>query len=81
MRAESALSKCPLFLKTVQEWTSILYPIEIKKSARVSLDMASSFSVLSKINGKETGHGCIICQCDKKLEFSDNVTALPVESV
>lgn len=65
----------------VIEKDNILYPVEIKKSSRVSLDMSSSFSVLSKISGKETGHGCIICQCDKKLELSDKVTALPVDYV
>ena len=61
------------------EEDNILYPIEIKKSARPSLDMAKSFSVLNKIANKKIGNGCILCQCDKKTFLSDNVIALPIE--
>ena len=63
------------------EKDNVLYPVEIKKSARPTLDMTKSFSVLEKISGKQVGQGAIICQCEKKLSLTDSVTALPVEYV
>lgn len=63
------------------EKDNILYPIEIKKSAQPTIDMAKSFSVLHKIPGKTVGQGCILCQCDKMHYLSDNVAALPVEYI
>lgn len=63
------------------EKDNILYPIEIKKSAQPTIDMAKSFSVLHKIPGKTVGQGCILCQCDKMHYLSDNLAALPVEYV
>ncbi len=61
------------------EKDNTLYPIEIKKSARPTLDMARHFSVLTKISGKAVGQGCILCQCEKKHFLSDSVLALPIE--
>ena len=63
------------------EKDNILYPIEIKKSAQPTIDMAKSLSVLHKIPGKTVGQGCILCQCDKMHYLSDNVAALPVEYI
>ena len=63
------------------EKDNILYPIEIKKSAQPTIDMAKSFSVLHKIPGKTVGQGCILCQCDRMHYLSDNVAALPVEYI
>lgn len=63
------------------EKDNILYPIEIKKSAQPTIDMAKSLSVLHKIPGKTVGQGCILCQCDKVHYLSDNVAALPVEYI
>ena len=63
------------------EKDNILYPIEIKKSAQPTIDMATSLSVLHKIPGKTVGQGCILCQCDKMHYLSDNVAALPVEYI
>ena len=63
------------------EKDNILYPIEIKKSAQPTIDMAKSLSVLHKIPGKMVGQGCILCQCDKMHYLSDNVAALPVEYI
>ena len=63
------------------EKDNILYPIEIRKSAQPTIDMAKSFSVLHKIPGKTVGQGCILCQCDKMHYLSDNVAALPVEYI
>ena len=63
------------------EKDNILYPIEIKKSARPTIEMAKHFSVLSKIAGVSVGQGCIICQCDNPLYLSNEVISLPVEYV
>ena len=63
------------------EKDNILYPIEIKKSAQPTIDMAKSLSVLHEIPGKTVGQGCILCQCDKMHYLSDNVAALPVEYI
>lgn len=63
------------------EKDNILYPIEIKKSAQPTVDMAKSFSVLEKIAGKTVGQGCILCQCDKMHYLSENIAALPVEYI
>ena len=63
------------------EKDNVLYPVEIKKSAQPSLDMAKNFSVLSKIAGKTVGQGCILCLCDKMCYLSDDVLSLPIEYV
>ena len=63
----------------VIEKDGTLYPVEIKKTARPTIDMAKHFSVLKKIPGKKIGNGCIICQCEKKMYLSDTVMALPIE--
>ena len=63
----------------VIEKDGVLYPVEIKKSSRPTIDMAKHFSVLSKIPGKTVGKGCILCQCEKKMFLSDDVIAVPVE--
>lgn len=63
------------------EKDNILYPIEIKKSAQPTIDMAKSLSVLHKIPGKTVGQGCILCQCDKMHYLSENVAVLPVEYI
>ncbi len=59
----------------------VLYPIEIKKSARPSLDMAKSFSVLSNLTDATLGQGCILCQCSRRVMLSDDVIALPIEYI
>lgn len=63
----------------VIEKDGTLYPIEIKKTSRPTIDMAKHFSVLKKISGKMIGNGCIICQCEKKMFLSENVLTLPIE--
>lgn len=68
-------------INLIIEKDNILYPIEIKKSAQPTIDMAKSLSVLHKIPGKTVGQGCILCQCDKMHYLSDNVAALPVEYI
>ena len=61
------------------EKDNILYPIEIKKSAHPTLDMAKYFSVLSKNSEKTVGQGCILCQCNKMLYLSEDIISVPVE--
>jgi len=58
-----------------------LYPVEIKKTSRPTVDMAKHFSVLSKIPNKSIGTGCILCQCNKMSYLSDNVLSLPIEYI
>ncbi len=54
----------------------IIYPVEIKKSGKPSLDMAKHFNVFHEI-----GKGCILCQCEKPYYLKDDVIALPIEYV
>ena len=65
----------------VIEENAVLYPIEIKKSARPQLEMAKAVSQLKTIPNYTVGHGTILCQINKRLELSDEVTALPVEFI
>lgn len=58
-----------------------LYPIEIKKSAAPTRDMARNFSVLKEISDVETGLGAVICLTDSASYLSEAVIALPVESI
>ena len=61
------------------EENAVLYPIEIKKSAHPQFEMAKAFSQIKTIPNYSVGHGAILCQIDKKIELSDDVTALPIE--
>lgn len=63
----------------VIEKDGIVYPVEIKKTARPTIGMAKGFSALASISGKPIGQGCIICQADRLFELGDNVSAVPVE--
>ena len=66
-------------VQLISEKDNILYPIEIKKSAHPTLDMAKHFSVLSKNSEKTVGQGCILCQCNKMLYLSEDIISVPVE--
>lgn len=63
------------------EKDNVLYPIEIKKTACPSADMAKNFSVLQKNSNKTVATGIILCQCEKKTYLSENLIALPVEYI
>jgi len=63
----------------VIERDGVLYPVEIKKTSRPSIDMAKHFQVLENIQNTTIGQGCILCQTDNLLYLKDNVIALPVE--
>lgn len=65
----------------IVEKDNVLYPVEIKKSAHPSIDMARSFNALSGISGKQVGHGCILCQTTQKHDLSNQVSAVPIEFI
>lgn len=65
----------------VIEDENTLYPVEIKKAATIDQRWGKAFALLDKIPGKKRGKGAIICQCDKCLPLSEDITALPVEYI
>ena len=58
------------------ESDGVIYPVEIKKTAKPSSDMAKHFNVFNEI-----GKGCILCLCEKPYYLKDDVIALPIEYV
>lgn len=65
----------------VIEENETLYPIEIKKSANPSPEMARTFGVLKKFTNRKIADGTIICLAEKAMKIAENVTALPLEFV
>lgn len=61
------------------EENGVLYPIEIKKSAKPTKSMASAFDVLDKDIDKHRGLGAIVCLYDDKLYLKDDLVVLPIE--
>ncbi len=61
------------------EENGVLYPIEIKKSAKPTKGMAAAFDVLDKDVDKQRGLGVILCLYDEKLFLKDDVIVLPIE--
>ena len=59
----------------------VLYPIEIKMSAKPKVDMASEFDVLDKVKEAQRGMGVIICMYDKKMYLRDNLIVLPINYI
>lgn len=59
----------------------VLYPVEIKKSARPALEMAKNFPVLKTGFDITVGQGCILCLAEKRTILSDTVSVLPVEYI
>ena len=53
----------------------ILYPIEIKKSARPTKDMIENFKVLNKIG--KVGEGAIICMYDQIIKLDEKNKVIP----
>ena len=45
------------------EENGTLYPVEIKRSSKVTADQTSAFSVLDGIPDKKSGMGAVICMC------------------
>ena len=63
------------------EENGMLYPIEIKKSAKPTKNMASAFDVLDKDIDKHRGLGAIVCLYDDKLYLKEDLVVLPIEYV
>lgn len=61
------------------EENGVLYPIEIKKSAKPTKSMADAFDVLDKDSDKKRGLGVILCLYDEKLFLKDDLVVLPIE--
>ncbi len=61
------------------EENGVLYPIEIKKSAKPTKEMASAFDILDKDVDKQRGIGVILCLYDEKLFLKDDLVVLPIE--
>ena len=60
------------------EEKGVLYPIEIKQSAKVTSDETAAFTVLDKIKNKKRGMGAIICMCPQPGALRENVLQIPV---
>ena len=60
------------------EENGTLYPVEIKRSSRVTADQTSAFSVLDGIPDKKRGMGAVICMCPQPGVLRENILQLPV---
>ena len=63
------------------EENGVLYPIEIKKSAKPMKSMADAFDVLDKEIDKKRGMGAIVCLYDDKLYLKEDLVVLPIEYI
>lgn len=59
------------------EENGILYPIEIKKSSKVTADMTSAFRVLDTLPEKRRGTGAVICMCSMPGVLRENILQVP----
>lgn len=59
------------------EQDGVLYPIEIKKSDKVSADMTSAFRVLDNLPEKSRGSGAVICMCPAPGMLRENILEIP----
>lgn len=57
------------------EQSGKLYPIEIKKTAKPTIDMIANFKVLEKV--KEVGEGAVICMYDKVINLDEKNIVIP----
>lgn len=60
------------------EENGTLYPVEIKRSSKVTADQTSAFSVLDGITDKKRGMGAVICMCPQPGVLRENILQLPV---
>ena len=60
------------------EENGTLYPVEIKRSSRVTADQTSAFSVLDGIPDKKRGMVAVICMCPQPGALRENLLRLPV---
>lgn len=62
------------------EENSILYPIEIKKTAAPGKEALKNFSVLQSLN-KTIGTGCVICLSQIMLPFDEHNYLIPISAI
>lgn len=60
------------------EENGTLYPVEVKRSSKVTADQTSVFSVLDGIPDKKRGMGAVICMCPQPGVLRENILQLPV---
>lgn len=60
------------------EENGTLYPVEIKRSSKVTADQTSAFSVLDGIPDKKRGMGAVICMCPQPGVLRENILQLPI---
>ena len=60
------------------EENGTFYPVEIKRSSKVTADQTSVFSVLDGIPYKKRGTGAVICMCPQPGALRENILQLPV---
>lgn len=60
------------------EENGTLYPVEIKRSSKVTADQTSVFSVLDGIPDKKRGMGAVICMCPQPGVLRENILQLLV---
>lgn len=60
------------------EENGTLYPVEIKRSSKVTAEQTSAFSVLDGIPDKKRGMGAVICMCPQPGVLRENILQLPV---
>lgn len=60
------------------EENGTLYPVEIKRSSKVTADQTSAFSVLDGIPDKKRGMGAVMCMCPQPGVLRENILQLPV---
>ena len=60
------------------EENGTLYPVEIKRSSKVTADQTSAFSVLDGIPDKKRGMGAVVCMCPQPGALRENILQLPV---
>jgi len=71
--------KCEIDL--ILERDGVLHPIEIKKAALATKDMAESFSLLKAVYPYTVGKGAIICNAQTLSAVSKNVIVIPVSKI
>lgn len=62
------------------EENSILYPIEIKKSANPGKDALKNFGVLQSLN-KTVGKGCVVCLSQFAIPLDSKYFAVPITTI
>ena len=60
---------------------SVIYPVEIKKSATVSNEWSADMNALNSVQDRTVARGVVICLADHKINVSESVKALPIEYI